>query len=35
LINVSIKKEELEDRHILFVSEGREEYLRKMFERVV
>ena len=36
LLNVgdAIKKKELEDRHVLFMEDGANSYLNKMFERI-
>jgi hypothetical protein len=34
LLNVSCEKEELEDCNVLFMSDGGQNYLRKMFERI-
>ncbi len=35
LLNVSCKQEELEERNVLFMSDGSQIYLKKMFERIV
>ena len=35
LLNVSCKQEDLEERNVLFMSDGRQVYLKKMFERSV
>lgn len=34
LLNVSVKKTELEDRNVLFMPDGGQVYLKKMFERI-
>jgi hypothetical protein len=35
LLDVSCKQEELEERHVLFMPDGGQVYLKKMFERIV
>lgn len=35
LLNVSCKQEDLEDRNVLFMSDGGQIYLKKMFEKIV
>ena len=34
LLNVSVKKAELEDRNVLFMEDGGSVYLNKLFERL-
>ena len=35
LLNVSVKKAELEDRNVLFMEDGGAVYLKKLFDRAV
>ena len=34
LLNVSYKQTDLEERNVLFMEEGRQVYLKKMFEKI-
>ena len=34
LLNVSCKQADLEERNVLFMSDGGQVYLKKMFERI-
>lgn len=35
LLNISCKQEELEERNVLFMPDGGQVYMKKMFERIV